>query len=198
MKILRKPKDKDKMKKGKKSRIIGGVIAAIIIGILVIQFSSINEDAPIQDNDLPEIVDVDNDGIPDDIDPYIATPRVWEKQTSGPFQIDREQYVLGELVLIRINELDSNEKGQIVFLQPSNGTHQTVYITIPFDGSEKITFNQYFKPALSRARGICTIDDLLGNWTVVFQNTTYNQLKFEIIDRYLPGDEQHYEDIPNC
>jgi len=198
MKILRKPKDKDKMKKGKKSRIIGGVIAAIIIGILVIQFSSINEDAPIQDNDLPEIVDVDNDGIPDDIDPYIATPRVWEKQTSGPFQIDREQYVLGELVLIRINELDSNEKGQIVFLQPSNGTHQTVYITIPFDGSEKITFNQYFKPALSRARGICTIDDLLGNWTVVFQNTTYNQLKFEIIDRYLPGDEKHYEDIPNC
>jgi len=186
------------MKKGKKSGIIGGVIAAIIIGILVIQFSSINEDVLIQDNDLPEIVDVDNDGIPDDVDPYIATPRVWEKQTSGPFQIDKEQYVLGELVLIRINELDSNEKGQIVFLEPSNGTHQTVYITIPFDGSDKITFNQYFKPALSRARGICTIDDLLGNWTVVFQGTDYNNLKFEIVDRYIPGDEEHYEDIPNC
>ena len=186
------------MEKGKKSGIIGGVITAIIIGILVIQFSSINEDTPIQDNDLPEIVDVDNDGIPDDVDPYIATPRVWEKQTSGPFQIDREQYVLGELVLIRINELGPNEKGQIVFLEPSNGTHQTVYITIPFDSSEKITFNQYFKPALSRARGICTIDDLLGNWTVVFQGTDYNNLKFEIIDRYIPGDEEHYEDIPNC
>jgi len=186
------------MKKGKKSGIIGGVIAAIIIGILVIQFSSINEDAPIQNNDLPEIIDVDNDGIPDDVDPYIATPRVWEKQTSGPFQIDKEQYVLGELVLIRINELGPNEKGQIVFLEPSNGTHQTVYITIPFDGSEKITFNQYFKPALSRARGICTIDDLLGNWTVVFQGTDYNNLKFEIVDRYIPGDEEHYEDIPNC
>jgi len=186
------------MKKGKKSGIIGGVIGAIIIGILVIQFSSINEDAPIQNNDLPEIIDVDNDGIPDDVDPYIATPRVWEKQTSGPFQIDKEQYVLGELVLIRINELGPNEKGQIVFLEPSNGTHQTVYITIPFDGSEKITFNQYFKPALSRVRGICTIDDLLGNWTVVFQGTDYNNLKFEIVDRYIPGDEEHYEDIPNC
>jgi len=186
------------MKKGKKSVIIGGVIAAIIIGVLVIQFSSINEDAPIQDNDLTEIIDVDNDGIPDDVDPYIATPRVWENQTSGPFQIDRERYSLGELVLIRINELGPNEKGQIVFLQPSNGTHQTVYITIPFDGSETITFNQYFKPALSRARGICTIDDLLGNWTVVFHGTDYNNLKFEIIDRYIPGDEEHYEDIPNC
>ncbi len=184
------------MKKGKKLGIIGGVIAAIIIGILVIQFSSINEDAPIQDNDLPEIVDVDNDGVPDDVDQFIATPRVWEKQTSGPFQIDREQYVLGELVLIRVgiqNQLKPNDIGQIVFLQPSNGTHQTVYITIPFDGSDKISFNQYFKPALSVFRGICSKADLLGNWTVVFQGTDYNNLKFEIVDRYIPGDEQHYE-----
>ena len=186
------------MKKGKKSGIIGGVIAAIIIGILVAQFSSINEDAPIQDNDLPEIVDVDNDGVPDDVDPFIATSRVWEKQTSGPFQIDREQYALGELVLVRINELDSNEKGQIAFLRPLNETHYDVYITIPFDGSQKITFNQYFKPSLSRGLGICTKADLLGNWTVVFQGTDYNNLKFEIIDRYIPGDEEHYEDIPNC
>jgi len=188
------------MKKGKKSGIIGGVIAAIIIVVLVIQFSSINEDGPIQDNDLPEIVDVDNDGIPDDIDPFIATPRVWEKQTSGPFQIDREQYLLGELVLLRIgiqNELKPNDKGQIIFLQPSNGTHQTVYITIPFDGSDKISFNQYFKPALSQNRGICSIDDLLGNWTVVFQGTDYNNLKFEIIDRYIPGEEEDYEE-PVC
>jgi len=189
------------MKKGKKSGIIGGVIAAIIIGILVIQFSSINEDAPIQDNDLPEIVDVDNDGVPDDIDPYIPAPRVWEKQTSGPFQIDREQYSLSELVLIRMNQLDLNEKGQIVFLQPSNGTHQTVYITIPFDGSDKISFNQYFKPALSMNRGICSKADLLGNWTVFFQDTDgkslYENIKFEIVDRIVPGDEENYEE-PVC
>ncbi len=188
------------MKKGKKSRIIGGVIAAIIIGILVIQFSSINEDAAIQDSDLPEIVDVDNDGIPDDVDPYVATPRVWEKQTSGPFQIDREKYVLGELVLIRVgiqNQLKQNDIGQIAFLQPSNGTHQTVYITIPFDGSDKISFNQYFKPALSMFRGICSKADLLGNWTVVFQGVDYNNLKFEIVDRYIPGEEENYEE-PVC
>ncbi len=179
------------MKKGKKSGIIGGVIAGIIIGVLVIQFSSINEDGPIQDNDLPEIVDVDDDGVPDEVDPFISTPRVW--QTSGPFQIDREYYVLGELVLMRIGNLETNEKGQIVFLQPSNGTHQTVYITIPFDGSEKITFNQYIKPALSMNRGICSKADLLGNWTVVFQGTDYNNLKFEIVDRYIPGEEENYE-----
>ncbi len=189
------------MKKGKKSGIIGGVIAAIIIGVLVIQFSSINEDAPIQDNDLPEIVDVDNDGLPDDVDPYIATPRVWEKQTSGPFQIDREQYALAELVLLRMNELGPDEKGQIVFLQPSNGTHQVVYITIPFDETQKNTFNQYFKPAFSRNRGIFSKVVLLGIWTVFFQDTDgkslYENLKFEIVDRVIPGDEENYEE-PVC
>ena len=183
------------MKKEKKSGIIGGIIVAIVIGILVVQFSSINEDAPIQDNDLPEIVDVDDDGVPDEVDPFISTPRVW--QTSGPFQIDREQYVLGELVLMRIGNLETNEKGQIVFLQPSNGTHQTVYITIPFDGSQKITFNQYFKPSLSKGLGICTKDDLLGNWTVVFQGTNYENLSFEIVDRYIPGEEENYKE-PVC
>jgi len=183
------------MKKEKKSGIIGGIIVAIVIGILVVQFSSINEDAPIQDNDLPEIVDVDDDGVPDEVDPFISTPRVW--QTSGPFQIDREQYVLGELVLMRIGNLETNEKGQIVFLQPSNGTHQTVYITIPFDGSQKITFNQYFKPSLSKGLGICTKDDLLGNWTVVFQGTNYENLSFEIVNRYIPGEEENYKE-PVC
>ncbi len=70
------------MKKEKISGIIGGVIAAIIIGVVVIQFSSINENNSEQDIE-PTIIDVDEDGIPDDIDPFVATPRVW--QTSGPF-----------------------------------------------------------------------------------------------------------------
>ncbi len=179
------------MKKGKISGIIGGAIAAIIIGILVVHFSSINEDAPIQDNDLPEIIDIDNDGIPDDVDPFVSAPRVW--QTSGPFEIDRLQYVLGELVLMRIGDLQPNEKGQIAFLRSLNDTHYEVYITIPFDGSQKITFNQYFKPSLSRGLGICTKDDLIGQWRVVFQGTNYENLNFEIIDKFIPGEEVNYE-----
>jgi len=180
------------MKKEKISGIIGGVIAAIIIGVVVIQFSSINENNSEQDIE-PTIIDVDNDGVPDDVDPFISAPRVW--QTSGPFQIDREQYVLGELVLMRIGNLETNEKGQIAFLRPLNETHYDVYITIPFDGSQKITFNQYFKPSLSRVLGICTKADLLGNWTVVFQGTDYDNLKFEIVDRYIPGEEKNYEEL---
>ncbi len=82
-------------------------------------------------------------------------------------------------------------------MRPLNETHYDVYITIPFDGSQKITFNQYFKPSLNRGLGICTKDDLLGNWTVAFQGTDYNNLKFEIVDRYVPGEEENYEE-PVC
>jgi len=172
------------MKKEKISGIIGVVIAAIIISVIFVQMSSTEES-----NDIVLKI------IPPNGTDYVTAPRDWP--TSGPFQIDRSQYVLGELVLMRIEDLQPNEKGQIAFLQPTNGTHQTVYITIPFDGTQKITFNQYFKPALSMVRGICSKADLLGNWTVVFQGTDYNNLKFEIVDRYIPGEEENYEE-PVC
>jgi hypothetical protein len=178
------------MKKGKTSGIIG-VIAAIIIGIVIIQFSTISEKD--SEHYTESIIDVDNDRVPDDEDPYVAAPRVW--QTSGPFQIDRMQYRLGELVLIRIGDLAPDEKGQIAFLRPLNSTHYEVYITIPFDGSQKNTFNQYFKPGLSISTGTCSKDDLLGNWIVVFQGTNYDDLKFEIVDNFIPGEEKNYEKI---
>ena len=178
------------MKKEKIFGIFGGVIAAIIIGVVVFQYSSINEND--SGKNTEPIIDVDKDGIPDEFDPYIAAPRVW--QTSGPFQIDREQYVLGELVLIRIGDLQPNEKGQISFLRPLNETYYEVYFTIPFDGSVKNTFNQYFKPSLSKGLGICTKDDLLGNWIVVFQGTNYDNLKFKIVDKYIPGVEEEYDE----
>jgi len=171
------------MRKEKTVGIIAGIIAVIIISVIFVQMFKTNE----SDDVILRI-------IPPNGTDYKPAPRDW--QTSGPFQIDREQYALGELVLMRIgiqDKLKPNDKGQIVFLQPSNGTHQTVYITIPFDGSDKISFNQYFKPALSMNRGICSKADLLGNWTVVFQNTDYENLKFEIVDRYIPGEEENYE-----
>lgn len=178
------------MKKEKTGVIIGAVIAVVIIGIVITQFYS-------EQFVKPTIIDVDDDGVPDEEDPLVLTPRVW--QTSGPFQIDKEKYRLGELVLVRIGDLTSNEKGQIAFLRPHNGTHYPVYITIPFDGSEKNTFNQYFKPALSTSTKTCSKDDLIGNWTVVFRDTNgqklYENLKFEIINETIPGDEEHYKSI---
>ena len=57
--------------------------------------------------------------------------------TSGPFQIDKSQYLLGENIFVRVGNLAPNEKGQIAFLRPMNETHYSVYTTIPFDGAKK-------------------------------------------------------------
>ena len=122
---------------------------------------------------------------------YKPAPRDWP--TSGPFEIDRSKYVLGENVFVRIHNLQPQDKGQIAFLRPLNETHYSVYITIHFDGSKKLSFNQYFKPDLSRTLGTCTKNDLLGRWAVVFQGTNYENLHFEIVDQILPGIEEEFQ-----
>jgi len=176
------------MKKEKISGIVGAVIAVTVISIIFLQMYSINEI-----NDKESIIKEDvEEEIEETKITFPPSERDW--QTSGPFEIDRSQYLLGENIFLRINPLAPNEKGQIAFMRPLNDTHYSVYITIPFNGSEKDTFNQYFKPALSSARKICTINDLIGDWAVVFQETNYENLSFEIIDKFVPGDEVHYED----
>ena len=124
------------------------------------------------------------------------SPTVGDRLTSGPFQIDKSQYLLGENIFVRVSNLAPNEKGQITFLRPLNETHYSVYTTIPFDGAKKNSFNQYFTPNLSRALKACTVDDLIGTWKVVFQKTNYENLSFEIINEILPGEEDSFK--PFC
>ena len=122
-------------------------------------------------------------------------PKDREWITSGPFQIDRSEYILGEKIFLRIGGLQYDDLGQVVFLMPSNGTHYTVYMSIPFDGADKSGFNYYLEPDLSKAEGICTIDDLIGTWKVVFRGTNYPDLEFRVTDQILPGDEPDYEPV---
>jgi len=115
--------------------------------------------------------------------------------TSGPFEIDRSEYALGENIFIRMNELGPTEKGQVAFLRPINDTHYSVYITIPFDGA-KSSFNQYFTPDLSKVKGICSIEDIAGEWTVVFRGTDYDNIKFRVSNEVIvPGEESRYEPV---
>ncbi len=124
---------------------------------------------------------------------YKPAPRDWP--TSGPFEIDRSKYVLGENVFVKVHNLQPQEKGQIAFLRPLNETHKSVYKTIYFDGSKKLTFNQYFKPSVNALEGVCSKNDLIGDWTVVFQGTNYENLHFEIVDQMVPGTEEHYQKV---
>lgn len=123
------------------------------------------------------------------------SPKDREGITSGPFQIDRSEYVLGEKIFMRIGGLSFEEKGQAVFLRSLNDTHYSVYWTIPFDGANKPAFNYYLQPQLSKSLGYCSVDDFVGDWRVVFRGTNYPNLEFKITEDILPGDEDNYEPV---
>jgi len=191
------------MKKGAMIGIIGGITIVVVLG-LVFAFN--------QESDTIEIeTALDRELIPDgDIIPEVQekldeiekinleneySPKEREWITSGPFQIDRSEYVVGEKIFLVIGGLEHGEKGQVAFLRPLNYTHNSVYLTVPFDGEKKNAFNYYIQPQLSKTRGLCTIDDIIGSWTVVFRGTDYKNLKFEITDKIIPGDEGSYQPV---
>jgi hypothetical protein len=189
---------------------IGIVIVIIIISLYNNQEPKIIEiDEPIEINEptgfeinftdsvIPGILDIEKKL--DEIERkaaenyYEVSPIEWNKR--GPFEIDRSEYRLGQKIFIRIGELDANEKGEIAFLRTLNETHIVVWQTIPFDGMGKQAFNFYTQPVLSKVLDICTVDDIIGEWIIVFRGTDYPNFKFEIIDKFIPGEEDSYEPI---
>ena len=128
-------------------------------------------------------------------DDYQVMERQWQK--SGPFSIDRKEYALGEKIFLIIEGLKANEFGQISVLRTLNQTHYSVWQTYDFDGAYGESFNVYFEPKLFKQSEICSKDDLLGNWIMVFQNTNYENLKFKIVDKIVAGDEDKFN-TPVC
>ena len=188
------------------------IIPIIIAGIVIIVLGVTSFDG----SDKIEVIDVINKELEHEVTPEIQKKideieknvedakdqetnyegtREREWITSGPFQIDRSEYALGENIFIRMGGLEPTEKGQVAFLRPSNGTHYSVYLTIPFDGT-KPAFNQYFTPDLSKVKGVCSIEDIAGEWTVVFRGTDYENIKFTVSDKiFVPGEESRYEPL---
>jgi len=124
--------------------------------------------------------------------PYIPKEREWI--ASGPFKIDRSEYILGEKIFINIEELDKTTKGQMLFYKQINNTHSFIYEKIAFDGS-KPQQNYYLGINLVGHRGICTVDKLIGDWEIIFSGTNYENLEFKIINQIVPGVEERYEPV---
>ena len=176
------------------SIIVGGIGILAIISVLILipyQESDIAEvedtfDKEIQVVEIPEIQERLDEiqKIANETD-YKQLPREWI--TSGPFQIDRSEYAIGEKIFIRIGGLELDAKGQIAVMRPLNATHYSVYLTIPFDESQKSAFNYYLEPQISKFRGLCSVDDIIGKWSLVFRGTNYPNLYFDITERVVPG-----------
>ena len=60
------------------------------------------------------------------------------------------------------------------------------------DGSMKQNWNIYIKPDYSVAKGFCTIDQLVGLWTIELHGTNYESLRFQHGPVILEGSEKHY------
>jgi hypothetical protein len=114
---------------------------------------------------------------------------------SGPFEIDKAQYHIGEKIFLSTSNILPEEKGTVQFLRPINDTHHKSYIKIPFDGMKKTGFNHYFEPKLFEFRGICSVDDIAGNWIVKFIGTQYEDINFEILAQSSSWDERTFEPI---
>jgi len=182
------------MKMGLIAVIAGGIGILAIISILILIPYEKSDIAEIEDTFNREILPVEIPEIQERLDEiqkianetdYKPLPREWI--TSGPFQIDRSEYAIGEKIFIRIGGLEFDAKGQIAVMRPLNVTHYSVYITIPFDGAQKAGFNYYLEPQISKFRKICSVDDIMGKWSLVFRGTNYPNLYFNITERIVPG-----------
>ena len=125
-----------------------------------------------------------------------TTNKIEEKwQRSGSFEVDKSQYNMGEKIFLSTSNLLPEDKGTVQFLRPLNDTHHKLYIKIPFDGMQKTQFNYYFEPRYNEYRGICSMDDVAGNWIVKFSGTQYKDINFEIRAQSSSWDDRTFEPI---
>ena len=125
-------------------------------------------------------------------EPYHPKEREWI--TSGPFQIDRSEYALGEKVFVNMSPQAENIKGNIIFAKNINMTHAQEYMKLNYDsssGQKKF----YFKIVPDKILGFCTSEELVGDWRVFFPETNYNVLNFKIKNQIVPGTEGDFDPV---
>ena len=184
------------------NKIIVTISIIITIGIIGFSLTQIKFDSQ-QENRMQEtyqsnsmLEKIEEDKITNDNSnqPFIPKEREWN--SIGPFSIDRSQYILGEKIFVNINNFNENLKGKMIFTKIVNDTYIFEYKKIPFDFS-KPQQNFYISIDLFEKRGICTTEQIIGDWEfrIVDESefTQYGFLEFEVLDQILPGAEKRYE-----
>ena len=127
---------------------------------------------------------------------------------SGPFAIEKHEYYLGEKIFMTVHDIPEDVSGEAIFYRSviisnavgSDGISRDMnagkkYIGMEFDGANKQDFNRYFEPKLSESNGMCSRDDLVGEWKVVFEGTQYADIDFKILNQTASWDERTFEPI---
>ena len=180
------------------SILIAIVIAITIVTSILTQNESIQKEKETMLDETDEISSmlqkIEEDKIKNDNSdsPFVPKEREWIR--SGPFSIDRSEYLLGEKIFANLDYLPENIKGEMRFVKHFNSTHNQQYKTIGFDGS-KPQNNFYLGIYPSISRGFCTSDSLVGEWELIFSGTPYDSLDFKIVNQIIPGMENQFESV---
>lgn len=112
--------------------------------------------------------------------------------TSGPFAINKNQYKLGENIFVVVSNLQPTDVGKIVVVDPKGDT----YSSVPFNGSMKSSFKQFFKPNTQRELSLCNPTDLVGQWNIVFDGVSYKSIPFKIVNEWIEGTQAEIKPVP--
>ena len=140
------------------------------------------------------------------------------REGSGPFQIEKYEYYLGEKIFINAVNIPADASGEMIFFRPAaDGVNEfpkeyegisgelisakVKYMAIQFDGENKQSFNKYFEPRFNEWKGVCSTDDLVGEWVMTFSGTQYKPIHFTVLNYTMPGDTRTFESlvgVGNC
>ena len=157
----------------KKVAIGVGIVIGIAIIISIISFQ----------------MEIDSNKIQEGYSTYPDNP-----QTVGSLTINKDKYMIGEVVFVTM-ELNPLENGLVEFYNQD----EKLFYKFKFNGSADQSPNLYFRPMLENRYNICTVNDLIGTWTVKISGVTLNdkktgltieprEMQFDIIDEIISGD----------
>ena len=159
----------------KKVAIGVGIVIGIAIIISIISFQ----------------MEIDSNKIQEGYTTYPDNP-----QTVGSLTINKDKYMIGEVVFVTM-ELNPLENGLVEFYNQD----EKLFYKFKFNGSADQSPNLYFRPMLENRYNICTVNDLIGTWTVKISGVTLNdkktgltieprEMQFNIVNEIIADDER--------
>ena len=103
-------------------------------------------------------------------------------------QINKDKYLVGEKIFFSVQGIPMGLKDAVSFYTPKG----ILFVQYPFDGNEKTNFKHYWKPSLIKRLDICDVEQLQGEWTVLFAGLPNEKLYFEVTNEILPGHEEYF------
>ena len=111
-------------------------------------------------------------------------------QILGPLQINKDKYLLGENVFMKVSGIPMGLKDNLLVYSPGGKR----YLSLDFDGDKQDYMKYYFRPSLLRQFDMCDKKDVIGKWTINFAGTPNDKIYFQIMDEILPKSEEYYVD----